>query len=116
MNPLQPKRSRKTGPEAHIQDRLMKKLKSLDWLVIATHGNEYQMGFPDLYCAHCTYSTRWVEVKNPLAYSFTAAQQIVFPAFASKGVGIWILTSDTDEEIKKLFRPPNWYQFLSIMK
>ena len=116
MDPLSPVRTRKSGPEAMIQDKLMKKLKSFDWLVIATYGNEYQMGFPDLYCAHLKYATRWIEVKNPTAYSFTKAQMEVFPALSSKGVGIWILTSDSDEEIRKLFKPANWYQYLSIMK
>lgn len=116
MDPLIPRRTRRSGPEAAIQLKLMAKLKSLDWLCIATHGNEFQMGFPDLYCAHSRYATRWIEVKNPLKYEFTKAQREVFPAMSSKGVGIWILTSDSDEEIRKLFLPANWYQYLSIMK
>lgn len=116
MDPLKPKRSRTTGPEAAIQEKLMALLKSFDWACIATHGNEYQMGFPDLYCAHSFHATRWVEVKNPAKYEFTRAQLTVFPLLASKGVGIWILTAATEEEYKKLFKPPNWYQYLSIMK
>lgn len=105
MDPLTPRRTRTSGPEAAIQLKLMAKLKALDWLVIATHGNEFCMGLPDLYCAHKTYFTRWIEVKNPLAYSFTAAQLEVFPAMSSKGVGIWILTSADDDELRKLFKP-----------
>lgn len=116
MDPLKPRKYRKSGPEAAIQDKLMRRLKSFDWLCIATHGNEYQMGFPDLYCAHKLYGTRWVEVKNPLSYSFTPAQREVFPALSSKGVGIWILVADTDEELRKLMKPANWYHYLSIMK
>jgi len=57
-----------------------------------------------------------VEVKNPLAYSFTAAQLRVFPALAAKGVGIWILTSARPEELQLLMKPPNWYQYLPIFK
>lgn len=116
MDPMKPVRTRKHGPEAAIQEKLISKLKSFDWAVIATHGNEWQMGLPDLYCAHFMYGTRWIEVKNPLAYSFTPAQMIVFPLLSSKGVGIWVLTSDDDMEIRKLMKPANWYQYLSIMK
>ncbi len=74
------------------------------------------MGLPDLYCAHSVFGTRWIEVKNPLSYSFTKAQMEVFPMLTSKGVGIWILVAATDEEIKKLLQPANWWQYLSIMK
>ncbi len=116
MEPLKPRKTRHHGPEAIIQKKIMARLKALDWLVIHTHGNEYQMGFPDLYCAHSVYKTRWIEVKNPEAYKFTPAQLEVFPAMSSKGVGIWILTSDSDEELRKLFSPANWYQYLPIMK
>ena len=116
MDPLKPRRTRMKGPEAAIQLKIVARLKAMDWFVMVTHGNEFQMGLPDLYCAHVKHATRWIETKNPLAYSFTPAQLEVFPMMSAKGVGIWVLTSDSDEEIKKLFKPPNWYQYLSIMK
>lgn len=116
MDPMIPRKTRRLGPEAVIQEGVMMRLKSFDWAVLATHGNEYQMGFPDLWAAHTRYGQRWIEIKNPAGYSFTAAQQEVFPLMSSKGVGIWILTAATDEELKKLFLPPNWYQYLSIMR
>jgi hypothetical protein len=104
-------------PEALIQVQLIKRLKELDWFVKVTHGNMYQSGFPDLYCAHKSFGTRWIEVKLPdmKGSRFTAAQLDTFHRMGAVGVGIWILTCSTDSEIKKLFGPPNWYMYLSIM-
>lgn len=116
MNPFHPKRTTKEGPETKIKMSIKAKLQALDWAVIITHGNQFQMGLPDLYCAHRTFGARWVEVKNPESYAFTEAQMEVFPLLSSKQIGIWILVSDSKEELEKLFKPPNWYQYLSIMK
>lgn len=80
------------------------------------HGNEYQNGIPDLYAMHAKYGTRWIETKNPDAYQFTAAQLEKFPLFSACKVGIWILTSDDDKELDKLFGPANWWSFLSVFK
>jgi len=104
--------------ESKIQEKLIKELRYLEWFVKPTHGNMYQSGFPDLYCAHRKYGQRWVEVKLPdMAGSrFTAAQLSTFPQLAAAGVGVWILTGWEAHDIKKLFGPPNWYQFLSIMR
>jgi hypothetical protein len=117
--PTAKKRGPKTGvkqPEAIIQDSITAMLKIKDWGVFSTHGNIYQMGFPDLYCIHKRFGTRWVEVKNPIGYRFTPAQMDVFPEFSAKGVGIWILTAASEYEYQKLFKPANWWTFLSVMK
>ncbi len=106
----------KRGPERIIQDDLTKYLKNRDWLVRETHGNVYQNGFPDLYIAHFSYGQRWVEVKNPLSYSFTAAQLEFFPLLQSKGIGVWILVAANETEYKKLFQPSNWHRYLSVAK
>lgn len=116
MDPFKARKTRTHGPEAKIQLAIMAKLKAWDWLCIATHGNEYQMGFPDLYCAHRKYGQRWIECKNPSSYAFTDAQREVFPLLDSKGVGIWVLTSAEDNELMKIFSQPNWFLFLPIMK
>jgi hypothetical protein len=76
----------------------------------------YQSGFPDLYCAHRRYGTRWIEVKIADHYAFTPAQLDTFPDMSAKGVGIWILTAATEEQYQLLFKPANWHMFLSIMK
>lgn len=112
MEPLKPKP--KKGPEALIQEAIIRKLKGLDWFCKETHGNMYQSGFPDIYAAHRRYGARWIEVKNPKSYSFTPAQINDFPLFTGHGVGIWILISDTDYEINKLFGPANWYTYLQM--
>ena len=116
MDIFKPQKTKRNGPERTIQEALTVMLMLKGWGVKETHGNIYQFGFPDLYIFHKSYGTRWVEVKNPKAYSFTPAQLETFPFFASKGVGVWILTEATEYEYKKLFGPPNWHTFLSIMK
>ncbi len=100
------------GPEAQIQAAIIKKLTLLGWFVKATHGNMYQSGFPDLFICHTRYGQRWVEVKNPDRYDFTPAQAEFFPKFSANGSPIWILTSDSDTEINKLFQQENWYRYL----
>lgn len=111
-----PKMKIRETPEKDIRDGIKRELTLLGWTVFVTHGNEYQHGLPDLYCMHPKYGVRWVEVKNPEAYSFTAAQMEKFPLFSANNVGIWILTGFTKEDINKLFGPPNWWSYLSIMK
>ena len=102
----------KKGPEYYIQQKIIAKLRMLGWFVKSTHGNMFQSGFPDLFCCHTRYGQRWVEVKNPEAYSFTPAQLEDFPKFCANGSGIWVLTSDSDVEINKLFKSPNWIFYL----
>ena len=108
----------KVGPESIIQNKIILKLRSLKWSVRATHGNLYMMGFADLFCAHRMYGARWVEVKDPSRQGdiFTSAQHEYFTELTAHGVGIWVLTSDSDYEIAKLHKPPNWYQYLQIMR
>ena len=113
MEPLKSNFPKQKGPERVIQDAVTVMLEKMDWLVLETHGNAFQMGFPDLYVAHYTLGTRWVEIKNPEAYSFTPAQLQTFPKLLSKGVGIWIMGYADDYEYQKLFQPPNWTEFLN---
>lgn len=100
-----------SGPERIIQDAIIEMLKIRDWYVMETHGNAFQRGFPDLYATHSKYGGRWIEVKNPEAYSFTAAQMECFPKLSANGTGIWILASATELEYQKLFAPPNWWVY-----
>lgn len=110
------KQTKHNGPEAGIQDRIIKKLRGLDWLVKVTHGNIYQFGFPDLYVAHKSYGTRWIEVKRDDGkHSFTPAQLEFFPQFSGAGVGIWVATHE-DQLPDLLFKPANWVMYLSIIQ
>ncbi len=94
------------------------KLRFLNWSVRATHGNLYSFGWPDLYCAHSSYGSRWVEVKDPLRTGniFTPAQLEYFYELSSKGVGVWVLTSEHDEELAKLHKSANWHLYLECMR
>lgn len=114
MDPFKPKT--KVGPEAKIQEEVINFLKMRDWYVKVMHGSVYQSGFPDLFITHSKYRMRLVEIKNIEAYSFTAAQMEEFPKIEANGCGIWIMTAATEEEYKKLWRPPNWRMFLDVMR
>ena len=116
MRQFKLKGSKKDGPELQIRTAIINKLTLLGWYCIITHGNAFQSGLPDIYACHRMYGTRWIEVKNPKGYAFTEAQNRVFPEFTAKGVGIWILVSDSDSEMDKLFKPANWIFFLKAMR
>jgi hypothetical protein len=109
-------RNFQSGPEAPIQDAVVKKLRGLGWLVKETHGNIFQYGFPDLYCAHKSYGARWCEIKRGDGkHSFTPAQLEFFPQFSAAGVGVYVVTHE-NQVPDIFFKPPNWWQFLSIMR
>ncbi len=99
-----------SGPERRIQDRIIEALELDGWYVLETHGSLYQCGFPDLYACKKGEGQRWIEVKNPDGYSFTGAQLETFPRMMAEGVGIWILTSET--QLDRLHNKPNWTEYL----
>lgn len=96
----------KKGPEGEIQRSIVSALRQREWTVMETHGNLYQRGFPDLYCFHPTHGQRWIEVKLPgmKGSKFTAAQIKYFKLMNASGIGVWILTGNTDMEMNKLFQ------------
>lgn len=109
MEPLRLKRSASNpGPEAKIQDAIIRELRAQEWYVKVMHGNAFQFGVPDLFAAHLNKGQRFIEVKNPGAYSFTPAQSIEFPKLHAAGVGIWVLFGVQD--IPKLYGPANWQE------
>jgi hypothetical protein len=103
----------KNTPERIIQNAIIDMLKLKDWYVMETHGNMFQRGFPDLYATHTKYAGRFIEVKNPDGYSFTAAQLECFPKLIANGTNIFILTAATEDEYQKLFRPCNYWQYIT---
>lgn len=109
----------KKGPEAKIQEAIIRFLQDRGWVVMPTHGNMYQQGFPDLYCLHHQYGAKWIEIKNPKAYKFTPAQRKFFPIISQAlemgpdhRTGIWIMTAATEFEYTKLFKPQNWFTYM----
>lgn len=95
--------------EKAIQDAIRKALREDGWLVAKAHGNRFQKGWPDLYCHHPLHGERWIEVKRSKG-KLTKDQRRRFPEWAHYGVGIWVLTSET--EIPLIWERPNWDQWL----
>ena len=118
MKPFKPKKHGSQGPEAKIQKSIIKMLELRGWWVKVTHGNAHTDGWPDLLACHKIYGTRWIEVKLPnmKGSKFTKAQLRDFPKFCANGSGVWVLTSNTDEEYNKLFKPYNWWLYTSVLK
>lgn len=96
--------------EKAIQAAIRKRLEDAGWLVVKTHGNRFQKGFPDLLCFHPKHGTRWIEVKKPTG-KLTKDQRRVFPIWESYGVEIWVLTSE--EQVDMIFGEPNWRHWWS---
>lgn len=105
---MEPPRLRHRSPEAGIKARIISLLEARGWLVVTTHGNMFQSGLPDLWCAHRLHGVRWIEVKNPAAYHFTPAQERLFRRMAECQVGIWIMFDASEEAYQSLWKPPNW--------
>jgi hypothetical protein len=112
MNPVKTKGNR---PEDLIVTQLKSFLKTRDWLVKKTHGNEYQSGFPDLFCYHKRYGLRWIEVKVSKTGHLQGSQIEFFRELAAVGCGVWILTAANDAQYQLLFKEPNWIWFLPGM-
>lgn len=102
----------KKGPEAKIQEAVIKMLRERGWFVKVLHGNLFQSGMPDLFICQRRYGSRFVEIKNPEAYSFTSAQWETFPRLIAEGVGVWILVAATEIEYQKLFQKPNLWIYM----
>lgn len=115
---MDPKSPRGKRPEALVQDAVIKLLRNYGWYVKVMIGNAFQSGVPDLFATHSRYGARWIEIKLPnmKGSRFTAAQLEEYPKLCANGSGVWILTSDSDEEYQKLFKKFNWYLYLDVMK
>lgn len=102
----------KHGPEWFIRRDIKAMLEARGWHVEIMVGSAFQTGIPDLYCFKCKWGERWIDAKNPENYTFTRAQRFKWPVWERKGIGIWILIADTQEEYDKLFQPPNWRSYI----
>ncbi len=103
------------GPEYKIQQRIIRFVEARGWFVKVMTGTMYQWGIPDLYACHKKYGHKWIEVKNPESYSFTAAQYSEFPKFLTHGDPIYILTAANEANYKRLFEPSNLWKYMTGM-
>lgn len=103
-------------PEAKIQKDLITFLEARKWYVKVLHGNIFQAGMPDLFICKRDRGYRFIEVKQPIKYMFTASQMETFPKMTGAGVGIWVLTAATEHEYQKLGARPNWWTYCTDTK
>lgn len=102
------------GPEAPIQEAIIKELRYRGWYVDPTHGNMFMSGWPDLFCCHINYGHRWIEVKDPARKGliFTPAQMKKFPLMCAHGAGVWVATTHVDVEKLITQQAANWHMYL----
>lgn len=97
--------------EASRQQQVIQYLQIRDWAVKQTEGTILSYGWPDLYAAHKEYGPRWIEMKVP-GGKLRETQIEFITDFERAGVGIWVLVAANPQEYAKLFRPPNWKDYL----
>ena len=100
------------GPEWYIRRDIKEMLEQRGWHVEIMVGSAFQTGIPDLYAFHKKWGERWIDAKNPGRYTFTKAQKFKWPVWERVGIGIWIMVAGTQEEYNKLFKPPNWRDYV----
>lgn len=85
-------------------------MKRLGWLnPQKSHGNKYQVGWPDLFTCHPEYGPRWIEMKSERG-KLRKSQVIKCSLWSKFGVGVWVLRGPKDYQV--LFSPPNWREFV----
>lgn len=100
--------------EQLLQSKIKRKLEARGWFVKVVTSNAYFSGFPDIFACHKSYGIRLIEVKLPnmKGSRFTKAQIATFPKLIHNGAGVWILTSDSNHELEKLFKPSNYLYYM----
>lgn len=81
----------------------MNMLKKKDWVLVRTHGNKYQAGFPDTLALHMEYGWRWIEIKLE-KISYTKYQLYYFPKIRN----VWVLQGTSQDNYLRLFKPANY--------
>ena len=114
MGPFKAKRHGKAGPEAIIQNDVIKMLLMKGWYVVRVPGSKLLSGMPDLFATSSKYGQRLIEIKLPNMEGsrFTPAQLDRFPKLAANGSGVWVLTAATEYEYDLLFRAQNYWAFI----
>jgi len=106
MRPLKSRRS----PEKKGQNALRKYMVQRGWLKPQkTHGNEYQVGWPDLFTCHPEHGPRWIEMKSDRG-KLRKSQVLKCLLWSRYGVQVWVLRGPKDYQL--LFDEPNWRQFV----
>lgn len=115
MNAFTPRSGAK--PETIIQKKIIQKLTLHGWYCKETHGSEFQTGFADVFVAHSSYGSRWIEVKRPSnTIKFEDSQLYSFTRLSTLGIGVWVLTDHCDNEIRKLFTTANFWTYTNVMQ
>lgn len=88
--------------EKELEDKVIQVLNISHWLVKKVHGSGQSKHWPDLYCLHRWYGSRWIELKLPGA-PLSKGQIIEFGKWKQHGARIWIVTCLSD--LKLIHQP-----------
>ena len=92
-----------------VSDPLRAFMHSRGWMTFKTAGSKYMQGWPDLYCIHPKFGTKWVECKM-LGKKLRPSQKRMYQAWTKCGVGVWVINHKDD--YPKLFDLPNWWKYV----
>lgn len=105
------KKPRQSGkqPESTLVGKIARDMRQRGWFVKKIHGNRYQSGLPDLYCAHALHGSVWIEVKMPnrrrQKFGGLSERQVAeFNKMRKHLVPIWVIYSVDD--LKELYKNP----------
>ncbi len=98
------------GSEHYRQDALRRLMVKAGWHIEKMHGGMYQKDFPDLYCMHKMFGTRWVEMKKPVG-KLSKGQIKKFILWSKHNTNIWIL--EGPEDYGMLMKPCNLAAYIT---
>jgi hypothetical protein len=105
-------RQPRAKPEKEAATKLIKLMRKEGWYVkrLNVSAGQYSTpGFPDYYCLHKVHGQRWVETKSHDSGKLEASQLDTFAEWSKYGMGVWVLTGESD--YKLLFEKPNWWKY-----
>ena len=101
----------KGKPEKEGAQRCVKEMRKHGWKchrLNVSAGEFSTTGFPDYYCTHLKFGSRWIEFKQPNG-RLEPSQVERFRDFAEHGIGVWVMHDENDYQL--LFEKPNWWKW-----
>ena len=103
----------KGHPERDGRQRAQKFMEQRGWYFFPKlHGSIFQIGYPDSFCAHKEFGTRWIEWKVR-GGSLESSQVKLFTKFAEFGIPVYIMFDEHDYPVlfdERYRLGGNWWQ------
>jgi hypothetical protein len=95
-----------------LYPEVKKRLELMGWHVEKTHGNLWQIGWPDLMIIR-TGVTKWIELKSTDKNKLRTSQCMKFGMWHRHGVKIYIINRNNLSLLRTIIEgEPNWIGFI----